>query len=117
MFQIESPSRSVSTERPKISRLIRLPPVLLDYVEAESSRCGLDAAEYVTKILDGVRTDFGLPAAARAYLDEERRSLGLEPYDYLLHTLYQRHFELRAKGIGFDARKPPRALPRVEGKP
>ena len=116
MLQIESPPRSVAMERPKISRLIRLQPVLMDYVEAESSRCGLDAAEYVTKILEGVRTDFGLPAAARAYLDEERRSLGLEPYDYLLHTLFQRHFELRDKGIGFDAPKPPRALPRVEGK-
>ncbi|MCM2333336.1 MAG: hypothetical protein NDI82_05250 [Anaeromyxobacteraceae bacterium] len=84
-------------------KTFRLPPVLVAYIQAESARCGLDTTAFVTRVLDGYRTDYGLPSAARAMLEEDRYALALERGEYLLHALYQRQLEVRDKGPGFDA--------------
>jgi len=57
----------------------------------------------VNRMLDGIRTWFGLPYAATALLEADREALGLDRHDYLLHVLFQRSLELREKGAGFDA--------------
>lgn len=87
----------------KVMKTFRLPPDLASYIEAESSRCGLDATAFVTRVLDGYRSDYGLPSAARAMLEEDRTALQLERHEYLLHALYQRQLDIRDKGAGFDS--------------
>ena len=87
----------------KIMKTFRLPSALVEFIQAESARCGLDTTAFVTRVLDGYRTDYGLPAAARAVLDEDRRALSLEPHEYILQVLYQRQLDVRDKGAGFDS--------------
>ena len=81
----------------------RLTRELVTFLKSQATRNGQDLTAYVTRILDGVRTWFGLPAAATALLEADREALGLGRYEYLLHLLYQRSLELREKGPGFDA--------------
>lgn len=60
------------------------------------------SARYVNRMLDGVRTWFGLPAAAAKCLDADREALGMQRYEYLLHALYKRSQEIIERGPGFD---------------
>jgi hypothetical protein len=117
MPAFETVSRPVARRAPrKIQQTFRLPPKLVAFIQEESSRCGLNATDFVTQILDGYRTDYGLPAAARAVLDEDRQALGLEPDQYILHALFQRQLELRDKGVGFDGPRPSAVIRRADGK-
>jgi hypothetical protein len=81
----------------------RMQRTLVTFLKSEATRSGIDLTAHVTRILDGVRTRFGLPAAATTLLEADREALGLERHEYLLHLLYQRSVELREKGAGFDA--------------
>jgi hypothetical protein len=72
---------------------------------ARRYRLRLDLTAHVNRMLDGIRTWFGLPYAATALLEADREALGLDRHDYLLHVLFQRSLELREKGAGFDAPK------------
>ncbi len=97
--RVESPF--TSTER--IMQTFRMTRELVTFLKGEATAQGLDLTAYVNRVLDGVRTWFGLPHAATALLEADREALGLERYGYLLHVLYQRTLELREKGPGFDA--------------
>ncbi len=90
-----------STER--IMQTFRMARELVTFLKGEATARGLDLTAYVNRMLEGVRTWFGLPHAAAALLDDDRQALGLDRYDYLLHVLFQRTLELREKGAGFDA--------------
>ena len=89
-----------TTER--LMQTFRLPRELVDFLKAEAKERGSDLTAHVLRYLDGVRTWFGLPAAAVAILEEDRAALGLGRYEYLLHLLFQRSLELRDQGPGFD---------------
>ena len=89
-----------TTER--LMQTFRLPRELVDFLKGEAADRGLDLTAHVLRYLDGVRTWFGLPAAAVAMLEEDRTALGLGRYEYLLHLLFQRSLELRDQGPGFD---------------
>ena len=95
--------RNVYAMPEKIMQTFRLRADLVAYLKAESRRCGLDATAFVTRVLDGFRTHYGLPRAARAVLEEDRQALGMEPDEYLLHVLFQRQLEIRERGAGVDA--------------
>jgi hypothetical protein len=90
-----------STER--IMQTFRMARELVTFLKGEASARGLDLTAYVNRMLDGVRTWFGLPHAAATLIEDERHELGLERYEYLLHVLFQRSLDLREKGAGFDA--------------
>jgi hypothetical protein len=90
-----------STE--KLMQTFRMPRELVTFLKSEAAQRGLDLTAYVVRHLDGLRTWFGLPAAATALLEADREALGLGRYEYLLHLLFQRSLELREKGPGFDA--------------
>jgi hypothetical protein len=81
----------------------RLTRELVTFLKSQAAQSGQDLTAYVTRILDGVRTWFGLPAAATTLLEADREALGLQRHEYLLHLLYQRSLELRERGPGFDA--------------
>ncbi len=87
----------------KLMQTFRLPRELVDFLKDEANRAGRDLTAHVARWLDGMRTWFGLPAAATAVLDADRRALGMERYEYLLHLLFQRSLDVREKGPGFDA--------------
>lgn len=79
-----------------------MPRELVTFLKAEAQAGGRDLTGYVNRMLDGVRTWFGLPAAAAAHLDEDRKALGMHRYEYILHVLYQRSQQVIAEGPGFD---------------
>jgi hypothetical protein len=97
-----------STER--IMQTFRMARELVTFLKGEATARGLDLTAYVNRMLEGVRTWFGLPHAATALLEADREALGLDRYEYLLHVLFQRNLELREKGPGFDA--PPTGGPK-----
>jgi len=84
----------------------RMTRELVTFMKGEAAARGLDLTAHVNRMLEGVRTWFGLPHAATALLEADRDALGLDRYDYLLHVLFQRSLELREKGAGFDAPTP-----------
>ncbi len=78
---------------------------LVTFLKAEATRRGVDLTAYVTRVLEGLRNHYGLPAPAARLLDEDREALGVDRVDYLLHLLYERSIAVRDKGPGFDARR------------
>jgi hypothetical protein len=92
---------SAFTTTEKLMQTFRLSRDLVTFLKAEATRSGLDLTAHVTRILDGTRTWFGLPAAATTLLEADREALGMERHEYLLHLLYQRgleSFARRARG-------------------
>ncbi len=97
------PTREAFATTEKLMQTFRMPRELVTFLKTEASQRGADLTGHVVRLLDGVRTWFGLPAAAASLLESDREALGLGRYEYLLHVLYQRSLELREKGSGFDA--------------
>lgn len=97
------PDDDAFTSTEKVMQTFRMSRELLIFLKAEATRGGRDLTAHVVRWLDGMRTWFGLPAAATALLDADRQALGMERYEYLLHLLFQRSLDLREKGPGFDA--------------
>jgi hypothetical protein len=91
------------TPTEKLMQTFRMPRELVAFLKGEATRNGQDLTAYVTRILDGLRTWFGLPAAATVLLEEDRKALGMERHEYLLHLLFQRSLALREQGPAFDA--------------
>ncbi len=91
------------TSTEKLMQTFRMPRELVTFLKSEASRRGSDLTGYVVRLLDGVRTWFGLPAAAATLLEADREALGMERYEYLLHLLFQRSLLLREREPGFDA--------------
>ena len=89
----------------KLMQTFRMPRELVQDLRAEANRKGLDLTALILKLTSGYLTDFGLPQAATALLDEDRAALGMDRDVYLLHLLFQRSLEVRDQGPGFDAPK------------
>ena len=90
----------------KVMQTFRMPRELVAGLRKEAEGKGLDLTAYVTRVLRGVITDFGLPDAARAMLDEDRAALRMHREAYLLHLLFQRSLAIRDQGPAFDAPRP-----------
>lgn len=95
----ESPFQSTE----KIMQTFRMTRELVTFLKGEASSKGLDLTAYVNRMLEGLRTWFGLPEAASRLLEADREASKMGRYEYLLHVLFQRSLELREKGPGFDA--------------
>jgi hypothetical protein len=87
----------------KVMQTFRMPRDLVEFLRAEATRGGRDLTAHVVRSLEAMRSYFGLPEAATALLEEDRKALEMERFEYLLHVLFQRTLELRAKGAGYDA--------------
>ena len=99
----KTPAADPFSTTEKLMQTFRMPRELVTFLRGEADRNGRDLTAFVNRHLEGLRTWFGLPAAATALLEEDRKALGMERYEYLLHLLFQRSMELRDKGVGFDA--------------
>lgn len=93
------------TTSEKLMQTFRMPRDLVTFLKSEAQRRGIDLTAYVTRVLDGLRSHYGLPAPAARMLDEDREALGVDRVDYLLHLLYERSIAVREKGPGFDAKR------------
>jgi hypothetical protein len=91
------------TSSERVMQTFRMTRELVTFLKGEATARGLDLTAHVNRMLEGIRTWFGLPHAATALLEADRQALGLDRFEYLLHVLFQRSLELRAKGAGFDA--------------
>jgi hypothetical protein len=90
-----------STE--KLMQTFRIPRELVTFLKDDAARNGLDLTAYVNRMLDGIRTWYGLPVAAAQLLEADREHLKLRRYEYIQHLIFERSLELREKGPGFDA--------------
>ena len=90
-----------STE--KIMQTFRMTRELVTFLKGEAASKGLDLTAYVNRMLEGLRTWFGLPDAASHLLEADREALKMGRYEYILHVLFERSLELREYGAGFDA--------------
>ncbi len=86
----------------KLMQTFRMPRELVAFLRGEADARGVDLTSHVVRHLDGLRTWFGLPAAAVALLEADRGALGMGRYEYLLHLLFQRALVLREEKPGFD---------------
>ena len=91
------------TTTEKVMQTFRIPRELVTFLKQDAARTGRDLTAYVNRMLDGLRTYFGLPLAATQLLEADREALKMQRYEYLQHLVYQRSLELREKGPGFDA--------------
>ena len=90
-----------STE--KLMQTFRLPRELVAFLKDDAAKNGLDLTAYVNKMLEGVRSWYGMPVAASQLLEEDREKMKLRRYEYIQHLIFQRSLDLREKGTGFDA--------------
>jgi hypothetical protein len=90
-----------STE--KLMQTFRLPRELVAFLKDDAAKNGLDLTAYVNKMLEGVRSWYGMPVAASQLLEEDREKMKLRRYEYIQHLIFQRSLDLREKGSGFDA--------------
>jgi hypothetical protein len=81
----------------------RMPRELVCFLKAEAARERRDLTGHVNRWLEGLRNYFGLPEAATSLLEADRRAMGMERFEYLLHVLFQRSLDVRKDGAGFDA--------------
>ncbi len=95
----ESPFQSTE----KVMQTFRMTRELVTFLKGEAAAKGLDLTAYVNRMLEGLRTWFGLPDAASHLLEADREALKMGRYEYILHVLFQRSLELREKSPGFDA--------------
>ncbi len=86
----------------KVMQNFRMPRELLTALKQEASRKGLDLTAIIVRVLHGYLTYWGLPHAATAQLESDRRALGLDMDQYVTHLLDQRSVDVREKGPGFD---------------
>ena len=94
------------TTTEKVMQTFRIPRELVTFLKQDAARTGRDLTAYVNRMLDGLRTYFGLPLAATQLLEADREALKMQRYEYLQHLVFQRSLELREKGPGFDAAGP-----------
>jgi hypothetical protein len=94
--------RPAASPAEKQKQTFRMPRVLVEFLRDEADRGARDLTGHVIRCLDGIRTYFGLPAAATSLLEADRKALAMDRVEYLLHALYHRSLQLREKGVGFD---------------
>jgi hypothetical protein len=95
----EAPAEPTSEKQ---MQTFRMPRDLIAFLRGEAERGNRDLTGLVIRCLEGIRSYFGLPAAATVLLEADRKALGMERLEYLLHVLYHRSLLLREKGAGFD---------------
>lgn len=89
----------------KLMQTFRMPRSLVAKLRAEADRKGIDLTALVIKLTSSYLEDFGLPAAATTFLDQDRAALKMDRHAYLLHLLFQRALAIREQGPGFDVPK------------
>jgi hypothetical protein len=86
----------------KVVQTFRLPVSLVAYLRKQAQDRGLDLTALVNKVLDGLRSYFDLAPFAIKSLEEDRKALNMDRFEYFRHVFDQRSRLIDAKGPGFD---------------
>jgi hypothetical protein len=96
----DQPERPRSRE--KVMQTFRMPLDLVHALKAEAAARGLDATAHVIRVMDGYHRCYALPRAIAEKLEEDRRRLDMDKFEYFQHVLYRRSEAVQAQGAGFD---------------
>ena len=94
------PERSSTSE--KVMQTFRMPLDLVYQLKAEAAARGSDTTAHVIRTLDGFHRYYWLPRAIAEILEDDRRALDMDRFEYLQHVLYPRSEAVQAAGNGFD---------------
>lgn len=83
----------------------RLPPSTVRWLKAEAERRGWSMSATVYRIVEDLENWFGFPPTITDQLAADRKALGLDWRDYLMHLMTRRFEDVRRNGPGFDAKK------------
>jgi hypothetical protein len=102
-----------SAEKTIIS--IRMPIEVLNFVEGESRaraaglglrgedlESAINITAQINRMLESLRTWFGLPAMVAEAAEKDRAALGLGRLEYLQYLVFRRYEALAKSGPGFD---------------
>ena len=94
----------------KVVQTYRLARQLVGFLKEEAAERGLDVSALASRILDGYRSYYGMPPAAVASLERDRRELGLDRLAYLQQLVFGRAelVSLRGPGAPFTPEDSPR---------
>ena len=102
------PSRGVAASAEKSIISIRMPTEVLRFVEAESrARAAINITAQINRMLEALRTWFGLPAIVAEAAEKDRAALGLGRLEYLQYLVFRRYEATSKYGPGFDKEGPP----------
>ena len=109
------PTRGSQASAEKTIISIRMPIEVLNFVEGESrsraASLGLKGADVegainitaqINRMLESLRSWFGLPAMVADAVEKDRAALGLGRLEYLQHLVFRRYEALVKYGPGFD---------------
>jgi hypothetical protein len=102
-----------SAEKSIIS--IRMPIEVLNFVEGESRaraaglglkgddmESAINITAQINRMLESLRTWFGLPAMVAEAVEKDRAALGLGRLEYMQYLVFRRYEALAKNGPGFD---------------
>ena len=117
--QAPEPTRGVAASAEKSIISIRMPVEVLNFVEGESraraAALGLKGADLesainitaqINRMLEGLRSWFGLPAIVAEAAEKDRAALGLGRLEYLQYLVFRRYEAAAKNGPGFDRAGP-----------
>src|SRR6266496_836008 len=107
-----------SAEKSIIS--IRMPIEVLNFVEGESRaraaglglkgedlESAINITAQINRMLESLRTWFGLPAMVAEAVEKDRAALGLGRLEYMQYLVFRRYEATSKYGPGFDKEGPP----------
>jgi hypothetical protein len=99
-----SPKQPVTDEKPVVS--FRLSFALVAWLKKAAAARDWSMNEYAARILDGVRDSWFLPTMIASVLEEDRKMMGMDEYEYFGHLLASRYNQIRDQGgPGFEKGK------------
>ena len=90
----------VSSE--KVMQTFRMPLDIVYALKADAAARGLDATAHVIRVMEGYHRYYGLPRAVVDDLEEDRRQMGMDRFEYFQHVLFRRSEAVEEQGAGFD---------------
>jgi hypothetical protein len=96
----DQPERPTSSE--KVMQTYRMPLDLVYQLKAEAAARGLDATAHVIRVMEGFHRYYGLPRAIVEKLEQDRRQMDMDKFEYFQHVLFRRSEAVQAQGAGFD---------------
>ena len=83
---------------------LRLPAEHLRWTEAMAAASGRSLSAFFRGLLEDYSDWFGTAPSAVNIIEADRRAMGMSRRAYYQHVLLRRYEDLRAKGLGFEAK-------------
>ena len=117
--RLPEPTRGSQASPEKTIISIRMPIEILNFVEAESRaraaglglkgedlEGAINVTAQINRMLESLRSWFGLPAVVAEAAEKDRAALGLGRLEYLQYLVFRRYEAIVKNGPGFDGEMP-----------